>query len=83
MTERNFIFAVSPHQHLVVSELDMLLINLKCGWLTVVTDYTIQLHWSTKILAHEDKCLFLMYFWTPNSNMFPEFLDHPHLLCCI
>ena len=25
------------------------------------------------------KCLFLMYFWTLNSNMFPEFLYHPHL----
>jgi len=24
-----------------------------------------------------------MYFWTLNSNMFPEFLYHPHLLCCI
>ena len=24
-----------------------------------------------------------MYFWTLNSNMFPEFLYHPPLLCCI
>jgi len=39
-----------------------------------------KLHWSTKILAHEEKCLFLMYFWMLNSNMFPEFLYHPHLL---
>ena len=28
-------------------------------------------HWSTKILAHYVKCLFLMYFWTLNSNIFP------------
>ena len=39
-----------------------------------------KLHWSTKILAHEEKCLVVMYFWTLNSNMFPEFLYHPHLL---
>ena len=38
-----------------------------------------KLHWSTKILFHEEKCLFLMHFWTLNSNMFPEFLYHPHL----
>ena len=25
------------------------------------------------------KCLFLVYFWTLNSNMFPKFLYHPHL----
>jgi len=37
------------------------------------------LHWLIKILAHGEKCLFLMYFWTLNSNMFPEFLYHPHL----
>jgi len=30
------------------------------------------------ILSHEEKCLFLMYFWTLNSNMFPEFIYHPH-----
>jgi hypothetical protein len=42
-----------------------------------------RLHWSTKILSHEEKCLFLMYFWTVNSNMFPEFLYHPHLSRCI
>jgi len=23
--------------------------------------------------------IFLMYFWTLNLNMFPEFLYHPHL----
>jgi hypothetical protein len=38
-----------------------------------------KLHWSKKVLSHEEKCLFLMYFWTLNSNMFPEFLNHPHL----
>jgi hypothetical protein len=27
-----------------------------------------RLHRSTKILPHEEKCLFLMYFWTLNSN---------------
>ena len=40
----------------------------------------LRLHWSTKILSYEEKCLLLMYFWTLNSNMFPEFLYHPHLL---
>jgi len=29
------------------------------------------------------KNMFVMYFWTLNSNMFPEFLYHPHLLRCI
>jgi len=24
-----------------------------------------------------------MYFWTLNSNMFPEFLYYSHLLCAI
>ena len=38
-----------------------------------------RLHWSAKILSHEEKYVFLMYFWTLNSNMFPEFLYHPHL----
>ena len=42
-----------------------------------------RLHWSTKIVSHEEKYLFLMYFWTPNSNMFPEFLYHPHFSRCI
>jgi hypothetical protein len=37
----------------------------------------ILLHWSTKILSHEEKCPFLMYFWTLNWNMFPEFLFCP------
>jgi len=45
--------------------------------------HILQLRWSTKILSHEKECLFLMYFWTLNSNMFPEFLYHPHLLHCI
>jgi len=27
----------------------------------------------------KEKCLFLMYFWTLNSNMFPEVLYHPNL----
>jgi hypothetical protein len=41
------------------------------------------LHGSTKILSHTEKCLFLMYFFfTLNSNMFPEFLYHPHLSRC-
>ena len=39
-----------------------------------------RLHRSAKILSHEEKCLFLMYFWMFNSHMFPEFLCHPHLL---
>ena len=30
-------------------------------------------------LVNEEKCLFVMYFWTLNSNMFPEFLYRPHL----
>ena len=38
-----------------------------------------QLHRSTKSLSHEEKCLFLMYFWALISNIFPEFLYHPHL----
>jgi len=38
-----------------------------------------KLHWSTEIWTHEEKCLFLMYFWTLNLNMLPEFLYHPHL----
>ena len=37
-----------------------------------------KLHWSTKILSHKEKCLSLVYFWTLNSNMIPEFLYHPH-----
>jgi len=41
------------------------------------------LHWTTKILSHKEKCLFLIYFWMLNSNMFPEFFCHPHLFCCI
>jgi len=39
----------------------------------------LELQWSTKILSHDEKCPFLVYFWTLNSNMFPEFLYHPHL----
>ena len=35
--------------------------------------------WSSKVLSLEEKCLFLMYLSTLNSNMFPEFLSHPHL----
>ena len=27
--------------------------------------------------------MFLVYFWTLNSNIFPEFLYHPHLSRCI
>ena len=53
-----------------------------CVWLacsvaisTSPTNYTGQ----KNILAHEEKCLFLMCFWTLNSNMFPEFLYQPHL----
>ena len=42
-----------------------------------------KLHWSKKILSHEEKCLFLMYFWKLNSNMFPEFLYHLHISRCI
>jgi hypothetical protein len=42
-----------------------------------------RLHWSTKVLSHEEKCLCMMYFWTQNSNMFVEFLYRPHLLLCI
>ena len=34
-------------------------------------------------MSHEEKYLFLMYFWTLNSNMFSEFLYHPHLSRCI
>jgi hypothetical protein len=41
------------------------------------------LHWSTKILSHEDKGLYMMYFWILNSNTFPEFLYQPQLSCCI
>jgi len=41
------------------------------------TTHLLQL--STKILSHEEECLFLMYFWMLNSSMFPEFLYHPHL----
>ena len=44
-----------------------------------VSNYTGQ----QKIWSHKEKCLFLMYFWTLNSNMFPEFLYHPYLLRCI
>ena len=42
-----------------------------------------QLHWPTMILAHEEKCLFLMYFWALNSNVFPEVPYHSHLSRCI
>jgi len=38
-----------------------------------------RLHSSKMILAHEEKFLFLIYLWRLNSNMFPEFLYHPHL----
>jgi len=37
-----------------------------------------KLQWSTKILSHKEKCLSMMYFWMLNSNMFTEFLCHPH-----
>jgi hypothetical protein len=30
-------------------------------------------------LSLEEKCLFPVYFWTLNSNIFPEFLYHPRL----
>jgi len=30
-----------------------------------------------------EKSLFLVYFWTLNSNMFPELLYHPQLSHCI
>jgi len=33
-----------------------------------------------KDFAHEGKCLFLVYFWKLNSNIFPEFLYHAQLL---
>ena len=55
--------------------------NVKCT--SEKWKYERRIHWSTKILVHEEKCPFLMYFWTLNSNMFPEFLYHPHLLRCI
>jgi hypothetical protein len=45
--------------------------------------WVLELHWSTKILSHEEKCLLLVYIWKLNSNMFPEFLYHPHILRCI
>jgi hypothetical protein len=32
-----------------------------------------------KVLSHEEKCLFLAYFWTLNSNTFQEFLYRPNL----
>jgi len=51
--------------------------NLKHAILEAATEF--KLHRSTKILAHEEKCLFLVYFWMLNSNMFPEFLFHAHL----
>ena len=38
-----------------------------------------RLHWTTKILSHEEKCLFLMYFWELISHTFPEFLYYRHL----
>jgi hypothetical protein len=47
--------------------------------LYILVHFDLLLQWSTKILSHEEKCLFLMYFWVLNSNMFPEFLYHPHL----
>jgi len=34
------------------------------------------LTWPTKILFRKEKCLFLMYFWTLNSDIFLEFLYH-------
>jgi hypothetical protein len=43
---------------------------------------TVQLHWSTNTLSREEKVLFLMNFWTLNSNIFPEFPYHPHLSLC-
>jgi hypothetical protein len=49
-----------------------------CALKRVLLLLLLLLHWSTKVLSHEEKCLFLMYFWTLNSNMFPEFLYHPH-----
>jgi hypothetical protein len=45
--------------------------------------HILQLHWSTKILSHEEECLFLMYFWMLNSNIFKEFFYHPYHLHCI
>ena len=33
-----------------------------------------------KILSHEETCLFLMYFWTLNSNIFPE-SSTTHIFC--
>jgi len=47
--------------------------------LSTIIKLVLQLHWSKKVLAREEKCLFLMYFWTLNSNIFPEFLYLPHL----
>jgi hypothetical protein len=44
-----------------------------------VNQALIRLHWSTKVLSHEEKRLFLVYFRTLNSNNFPEFLYHPNL----
>jgi hypothetical protein len=34
--------------------------------------YTVPLHWSTKILFHEEKCLFLIYFgsWIQITHTF-------------
>jgi len=40
-----------------------------------VINYTGQERFSAR-----NKCLFLVYFWTLNSNIFPEFLYHQHLL---
>jgi len=51
--------------------------NLKQAILEAAREF--KLHWSTKILAHEEKCLFLVYFWTLNSIIFPEFLYHAQL----
>jgi hypothetical protein len=38
---------------------------------------------STKNLSHEENCRFLMYLWTLNSNIVPQFLYHPHLSRCL
>jgi len=39
-------------------------------------------NWYAEVLAHEEKCLFLMYFWMMNSNMFPEFCI-THTFCVV
>ena len=55
-------------------------LTLTAGWWeNFLAKVTCPYNTGQQALVHEAKCLFFKYFWTLNSNMFPEFLYYTHI----